>query len=156
MLRRLFLCVLGTACAFSFAGCGNSAGLCPVSGKVLYNRAPASGAVVYFQRHGDPDPSHKLVPFGIVGDDGSFSLYSDGLGSGALPGTYTVLIEWKDLGGNGVVPVKSKGNSNLVKRSRVRSGPDRLKGRYLDISKPLLQAEVKPGPNQLTPFELLD
>ena len=156
MLKRLVLVVVGTACAFPAAGCGNSAGLFPVSGKVLYKGAPASGAVVYFQRHGDPDSSNKLVPFGIVDDDGRFSLHSDGLGSGALPGTYTVLIAWRDPGGNGVVPVKSKGNSNLVKRSRVRSGPDRLKGRYLDISKPLLQAEVKPGPNQLTPFELLD
>jgi hypothetical protein len=156
MLRRVFLAVVGTACTFPFAGCGNSAGLFPVSGKVLYKGEAASGAVVYFQRQGDPDPLHKPVPFGIVGDDGSFSLQSDGLGSGASPGTYTVLIEWRDAKGNGVVPVKSKGQAKLVKRSRVRSGPDRLKGRYLDISKPLLQAEVKPGSNQLTPFELSD
>ena len=156
MLKRVFLAVVGTACAFAAPGCGNSAGLFPVSGKVLYKGEAARGAVVYFQRHGGADPSHNLVPFGIVGDDGSFSLYSDGLGSGALPGTYTVLVEWRDGTGNGVVPVKGKGQAKLVKRSRMRSGPDRLKGRYLDVSKPLLRAEVKPGPNELTPFELSD
>ena len=43
-----------------------------------------------------------------------------------------------------------------MKRSRIHAGPDRLKGRYFNVSKPLLQAEVKPGPNQLAPFELTD
>ena len=41
-------------------------------------------------------------------------------------------------------PVKTRGKTKLVKRSRVRSGPDRLEGRYFDISKPLLHAEVLP------------
>ena len=67
-----------------------------------------------------------------------------------------MLVEWRDWQGDGVVPVKTRGKVKLVKRSRVRSGPDRLKGRYFDISKPLLHAEVKPGSNQLTPFELTD
>ena len=156
MLKRFGFAVVGTACAFAIAGCGDGAGLSPVSGKVLYKGEAASGAVVYFQRHGDVDPSHKLVPFGIVQEDGGFTLSSDSLGNGALPGTYTVLIEWRDGTRNGVVPVKSKGQTNLVKRSRIHSGPDRLKGRYFDINKPLLKAEVKPGPNELTPFELTD
>ena len=51
--------------------------------------------------------------------------------------------------------MKSAGKSNLVKRSRVRSGPDRLNGRYFDISKPLLHAEVLPQSNTLDPFELV-
>jgi hypothetical protein len=55
-----------------------------------------------------------------------------------------------------VAPVKNRGRVKLVKRSRVRSGPDRLKGRYLDISKPLLHAEVKAESNRLPPFELTD
>ena len=52
--------------------------------------------------------------------------------------------------------MKSRGNVKLVKRSRVRSGPDRLKGRYFDITKPLLHADVAAGSNQLPPFELTD
>ena len=34
------------------------------------------------------------------------------------------------------------------------NAPDRLKGRYSNGSKPLLQAEVKPGPNDLGTLEL--
>ena len=156
MIKRVVLVGVAAACTLPVAGCGDSAGLSPVSGKVLYKGEAARGAVVYFQRQGGPDPAHNAVPFGIVGDDGSFSLQSDDLGSGALPGNYAVLIEWRDGSGNGVVPVKSQGQTNLVKRSRIRSGPDRLKGRYMDISKPLLLVEVKPGSNPLTPFELAD
>jgi hypothetical protein len=156
MLRRLLCVVVGAACAFSLTGCGNSAGLYPVSGKVLYKGEPAAGAVVYFQRQGDVPPPQQLVPFGIVQNDGGFSLSSDGLGNGALPGKYSVLVEWRDSTANGVVPVKGDGKSNLVKRSRIHSGPDRLKGRYFDSRKPLLEAEVKAGSNPLAPFELTD
>jgi hypothetical protein len=156
MFKRFGLAVVESVCVLLVAGCGNSAGLYPVSGTVTYKGEAASGAVVYFHRQGEPGASRALVPFGIVQDDGGFSLSSDDLGSGALPGSYTVLVEWKDRKGDGVVPVKATGQTNLVKRSRVHSGPDRLKGRYFDASKPLLQAEVKPGPNQLATFELTD
>jgi hypothetical protein len=156
MLKRLILAVVGTACAFPLAGCGNSAGLVPVSGKVLYKGEPASGAVVYFQRQGIPGAAQEIVPFGIVQDDGGFSLSCDGLGDGALPGSYAVLVEWRDEKASGVVPVKANGQSNVTKRVRIHAGPDRLKGRYFDASKPLLHAEVKPGPNPLASFELKD
>ena len=156
MLTRLVLVVLAAAWALPLAGCGNSAGVYPVSGKVLYKGEPAAGAVVYFQKQGELAPAHDLVPFGIVQNDGQFSLVSEGLGDGALPGTYSVLVEWTDKTENGVVPVKGSGASKLVKRVRLHAGPDRLKGRYFNNKKPLLTAEVKPGPNQLEPFELTD
>ena len=122
----------------------------------MYKGKAATGAVVYFQRQGASAPVHDLVPFGIVQDDGSFSLSSADLGNGALPGTYSVLIEWRDAAENGVVPVKGNGRTLLVKRTRIHSGPDRLGGRYFNASKPLLQAEVKPGLKPLEPFELTD
>jgi hypothetical protein len=50
--------------------------------------------------------------------------------------------------------VKTVGKTKLVKRSRVRSGPDRLGGRYFDSGKPLIHAEVLPQSNVLAPFEL--
>ena len=156
MLRRFSLVVPAAAAALALVGCGNSAGLAPVSGKVLYKGEPAAGAVVYFQRQGDVPPSQQLVPFGIVQNDGGFSLSSEGLGTGALPGKYSVLIEWRDATASGVVPAKSDGKSNLVKRSRIHSGPDRLKGRYFDSRKPLLEADVKAGTNPLATFELND
>ncbi len=45
MTRKLIL-IVSTAWSLAIAGgCGNSAGLVPVSGKVLYKGEPASGAV---------------------------------------------------------------------------------------------------------------
>ena len=136
------------------AGCGNPPGLYPVSGRVLCKGEPAAGAVVYFHHEGPSAPSSPAIPFGIVEDDGRFSVTCDDQGSGCPPGKYAVLVEWRDGAGDGVVPVKTTGKTKLVKRSRVRSGPDRLGGRYFDIGKPLLHVEVLPQSNTLAPFEL--
>jgi hypothetical protein len=144
------------ASAMGAGGCSNPAGLVPVSGKVLYRGEPATGAVVFFHRQAEPGGASGPIPFGVVEDDGTFSLSTDGLGWGARPGTYTVLVEWRDGKGDGLTPVKTNGKTKLVKRSRIRSGPDRLKGRYFDIAKPLLRAEVAAGSNSLPPFELTD
>jgi hypothetical protein len=154
-MRRLLALVALFAAAFIF-GCGNAAGLFPVSGQVNYKGEPARGAVVYFHREGGGGAKDQPIPSGVVQDDGSFELESDSLGHGALPGAYSVLVEWRDEKGDGVTPVKTGGKTKLVKRSRMRTGPDRLKGRYLDIQKPRLHAEVKPQSNPLPPFELID
>ena len=62
MFRRFFLAAAGMACGLVAAGCGNSAGLVPVSGKVLYKGEPATGAVVYFQRQGEPCLGERACP----------------------------------------------------------------------------------------------
>jgi hypothetical protein len=136
------------------AGCGNASGLYPVSGKVLHKGEPATGAVVYFHDEGPASSASPAIPFGVVEDDGSFNLTCDNQGNGCPPVKYDVLVEWRDGTGDGVIPVKSTGKTKLVKRSRVRSGPYRLKGRYFDITKPLLHVEVLPQSNPLPPFEL--
>jgi hypothetical protein len=151
MIKRWLVVLVGVAAP----GCGNPAGLFPVSGKVLYKGEPASGAVVHFHRQTGQEATRQPIPYGIVEDDGRFDLISDGLGSGARPGSYSVLVEWREKG-DGLIPVKTSGKASLVKRSRVRAGPDRLKGRYFDIAKPLLRAEVKPESNRLPPFEIND
>jgi hypothetical protein len=153
MIKRWLVIAAGACLCVGAPGCGNNTpGYYTVQGKVFYKGEPAAGAVVYF--HPEGAPAGPTIPFGIVEDDGRFFLSSDGAGDGCRPGKYAVLVEWRDKAGDGVVPVKSAGKTNLVKRSRVRSGPDRLNGRYLDISKPLIHAEVLPRPNALDPFEL--
>jgi hypothetical protein len=154
MIKRWFVILAGVSLSVSAPGCGNPPGYYPVTGKVFYEGKPAAGAVVYFHAEGTPSPSPQSVPFGIVEDDGSFSLSCDGVGNGCPPGKYAVLIEWRDGAGDGNVPVKTVGKTKLVKRSRVRSGPDRLGGRYFNISKPLIHADVLPRSNPLDPFEL--
>jgi hypothetical protein len=154
MSKRWFLVIAILTAPVTQAGCGNAPGYYPVYGKVLRNGEPAAGAVVYFHREGPSAPPSATIPFGVVEDDGSFSLVCNDEGNGCPPGKYAVLVEWRDRTGDGVVPVKTTGRTKLVKRSRVRSGPDLLGGRYFDISKPLLHAEVLPQSNTLPPFEL--
>ncbi len=156
MFKRLVLIMAVATSSSTLAGCGNPAGLFPVSGKVLYRGEPAAGAVVYFHRKIEPNSSNGPIPYGVVEDDGSFQLTSDDLGNGAKPGSYIVLVEWRDNSGDRVEVTTSKGKVKQVKRSRLRSGSDRLKGRYFDINKPLLHAEVKAAANSLAPFEMTD
>ena len=154
MIKRWFIILAAAALPIAPLGCGNPAGLYPVYGKVLVKGEPAAGAVVYFHHEGPSAPSSPAIPFGIVEDDGSFSLTCDNQGNGCPPGKYTVLVEWRNGAGNEVVPAKTTGKTKPAKRSRIRTGPDRLGGRYFDISKPLLHAEVSPQSNTLPPFEL--
>ena len=93
-LRMIKKVVLGFAVlgfGIAVAGCGNPAGLVPVSGKVLYHGEPAAGSVVYFHRERKAGDADLPIPFGVVEDDGSFNLTSDNLGYGALPGMYSRL-----------------------------------------------------------------
>jgi hypothetical protein len=140
-------------------GCGRPAGLSPVSGKVLYRGEPAVGAVVYFHREDAPGAAHQPIPFGIAEDDGSFYLTSDGLGDGCPPGKYAVLVEWKGKPDPQVVqakPARGKSKAVQINRRSTRNGVDRLNGRYFDIAKPRLHAEVLPRSNDIPPFELGD
>jgi hypothetical protein len=160
--------LLGSAMlsAFGCAGC-QPAGLHPVSGRILYKGQPAAGATVYFHRNAGAGPSGDLIPSATVADDGRFWIVS-GDSYGAPAGTYDVRIEWLDQptskrGGAMVKTsaVEKKSTQKPAARSwkpgpsRVRP-PDRLKGRYFDMEHPLLTAEVRPGSNDLPPFELAD
>ena len=161
MIKRLYVALAVLAGALTASGCGNPAGYFPVSGKVVYKGEPASGAVVYFHRSDEPAGSHQNIPFSIVADDGSFHLACDGVGDGCPPGRYDVLVEWR---GKPVTdaplpkPTTGKGKTKEFSPNRqmARQGVDRLKGRYFDIAKPMLHAEVEPRPNTLPPFELED
>ena len=147
MIKQCLVAATAATLSLPLWGCGNPAGYYPVSGKVLYKGEPASGAVVHFHRQGGSGAANQPIPCGVTDARGNFDLACDGVGYGCPPGNYAVLVEWRNMAGDGVVPVKIRGNLNLVKRSRVRSGPDRLKGRYFNLSKPLLHAEVKAGSN---------
>jgi hypothetical protein len=136
-VRKVFF-YLTAALALTSVSCGNSV-LSPVSGKVTYRGAPATGATVFFQRQG-VDPLNEHLIMGLVQEDGSFELVCGSLGKGAPPGEYDVVIEWK--------PVIDQ------RQGRPRHGPDRLKGRYADPKHPLLHAVVKAEATTLPPFEL--
>jgi hypothetical protein len=140
-MRKSLVVTLLVALMFASFGCGNSAGIYPVSGKMLYRGEPAVGATVTFVRKGVTDRLQEQTPQGVVSDDGTFSLATP-LGAGASPGEYVVLVEWKVGAG------KIKG------RSPALNAPDRLNRRYLDPARPLLTATVEAKTNSLPPFEL--
>src|SRR5260370_35564605 len=122
---------LAAVCALTTAGCSSSTGLYPVRGQVPYRGEPAVGASVSFVRKGEKDPARDSTSQGIVQENGSFTL-AGAAGSGALPGEYVVLIEWKEGSG------KARG------RSPALNAPDRPKGRYLDPRRPRPPAPVAP------------
>jgi hypothetical protein len=141
MRHSLFVVLVLAGGLLAASGCGRSNGVYPVSGKVLYNGQPASGAVVYFHRKMEGDRLLEHTPQGIVAEDGTFALSSPA-GAGALPGEYAVLIEWK------------VGAGKLRGRGPGLASPDRFQGRYMNADNPQFTAEVKAEKNRLGPFEL--
>jgi len=168
MTRREFaataLATLGSMCV----SCGGpAAGLSAVSGKVVCTGQPAAGAVLSFHRKaGEPPPPQaaaNLIPSAVVQDDGSFTVATHPLGYGAAPGKYAILVQWSEESDPAQSRSTGKPQVATIKGKRVVMtrhdkleplAPDRLKGRYSDANKPLLQAEVKSGPNDLGTLEL--
>jgi hypothetical protein len=143
--------------ALPWAGCGDSSGLSRVDGKVLYKGEPAAGARVYFHRV-DSNAASGSVPTAEVADDGRFWLTSGDLGYGAPPGTYNVLVEWREgpLRTHRVDLAKKAGKAAVRGAKLELKADDRLRGRYLDPGHPRLRAEVASGSTSLPPFELTD
>ena len=85
------------------------------------------------------------------------------MGYGAAPGKYKVLVQWpEDSDATGarssskttIASVAGK-KVAVTKRNKLDPiAPDRLKGRYMDSSKPQFHAEVKPGSTELATFNL--
>jgi hypothetical protein len=157
MTRVMVSAWVASAFAAVLSGCGESNGLFPVYGQVKYKGEPAVGATISFYPKG-PDTSRDQIPRAEVESDGSFRLVSGDLGSGAAPGQYAVLVEWRQ----GPLRTHRVDTARTVGKAAAREGKplliadDRLKGRYFDIAHPRLVAEVKPGSNTLPPFELAD
>jgi hypothetical protein len=167
MSQRLCLTLVLPALACLSISCqGPAEGLSSVSGKVLCNGEPASGAVLLFHRQAGGDSAAAgvahVIPTAIVQDDGSFTVESPPLGYGALPGSYAVLAQWpkeqgldQDRATDRTKTISNRGKTVIVSKHNKLDpvAPDRLKGRYMDMSKPFLQTEVKPGSNDLGTLE---
>jgi hypothetical protein len=146
---RLFLAFLLPA-ALLCTSCGSD-DLQEVHGKVLYKGQPARGAVVVF--HPKPDKGVDTIrPTAIAQEDGSFTLTDHTGKEGAAAGTYVVTIVW---------PEEKKPEEGQPKKrvrwdtaSELSTPPDRLRGRYASPAKSNIVVEVKPGVNQLEPFDL--
>jgi hypothetical protein len=168
MIHRVLMTAAVAALAWSCVSCtGTAEGLSSVSGKVLCNGQPAAGAVLFFHREtgGDAAPVNAatIIPTAVAGDDGRFTVDSQPLGYGAAPGKYKVLIQWPEDSDPAQARSGSKTKTasvggkkvSVTKRNKLDPvAPDRLKGRYMDSSKPQFHAEVKAGSTDLDTYEL--
>jgi hypothetical protein len=159
-----FLTLVSTSCSQS------GPGFYPVHGKVTYKGQPAKGAAVHFHREGETAEEATNFPIGMVDEEGNFSLEVHGVGTGALPGKYKVLVRWnpqKDPDAPTPTPATGAAGKKTAKRQQPtesvaeqrrdpKSDKDRFNFRYFQLAKPLLFAEVKPETNNLTPFDLED
>ena len=122
--------------------CSSNSGLNPVQGKVLYQNQPLAGALVSF--HPDQAQDLNVEPtIGLTKADGTFQL-TTGKDDGARAGHYTVTIICSEI-----PKTTQKGFSTGGVES-----VDRLKGAYANLAASKLKVEIKPGPNQLEPFDL--
>lgn len=139
MVRLIVSCPLA-ALALAFAGCAESKvqpAAHPVSGQVNYDGRPAAGVHVYLIPTSAPMvPEIPSNPHGVTGPDGRFTLTTYAAGDGAPEGGYQVVLLW---------PAETAEDEE--------EGEDRLLGWY-DAVHSQLTADVKPGGNELKPFNL--
>jgi hypothetical protein len=166
-MNRRFFSTVALAAVWGLCGaCARTAeGLSMVTGRVVCNGQPAAGAVLLFHRQAaepaPPPDAAAIVPSATVAEDGSFSVESHPLGSGAAPGKYSILVNWPEIPPDGAPQARAKtakvkGKTVFAAKGDkgVAEPTDRLKGRYMNPAKPLLQTEVKPGPTDVGTLEL--
>ena len=120
-------------------GCGKSEALPdvhPVEGRVLVQNKPVKLASVFF--YPADEQKIKIRPRARTDADGRFKLNSYGSEDGAPAGDYTVTVVWTGADDD-------ENRDNL---------PDRLQGRYSDPKTSPLKVTIKPGKNEVRPFQL--
>ena len=145
LARRRAICGAVASLCFFCVSCGNRYGLYPVRGKVLCDGEPAKGAEVIFHPKNDQS-ADALHPSGIVQADGTYKLSCYGKGNGAPPGDYYVFVRWLES----EIP---QGHKKFKKKTKPVPG-DVLKNVYQDHKNPKFFAVVKPGNNEIEPFEI--
>ncbi len=108
----------------------------PATGRVTINGEPPVGALVQLIPVGDKQPDERVSrPWGLVKEDGSFTLSTYDGEPGAPPGEYAFTITWP--------PDVSK-----------PSTADRLRSRYTRPDQSHWRFTIKEGDNVLPPVEM--
>lgn len=138
---------------FAFACGGPDEGRVPVHpahGRVLYNGKPVAGALVVFRKVGSREKEGgPPSPTGRTDAEGKFQLHTYVGDDGAPEGSYAVGIS---------LTQSFTENRNLMENAKTKavSKPpaDVLGNRFIDPLKSGLKAEIKPGDNEIQPFDL--
>ncbi len=138
MRHWLFFCALTLAPAASvLVGCGESwqAATYPASGRVSINGKAPVGALVQLIPTGQKVDPRNSRPWGLVGEDGTFTLATYAGETGAPAGDYAFTITWP--------PDASR--PSMV---------DRLKSKYTRPDQSKWKMTIKEGNNVLPPVEM--
>lgn len=130
--------VLALAGSFVCVGCGGEdwqAETHPASGRITINGEAPVGAVVELHSTGEKPDVRNSRPWGIVQEDGSYTLTTYERGDGAPSGEYAVIIKWP--------PDVSQ-----------PSLADRLNGAYANPERSPWTVTINDGENKLTPIEI--
>ena len=124
--------------------CSSGPSLNHVEGKVTYQGQPLAGAAVVFHEDGK-DTIRTVPPNALTKEDGTFVLETNSV-DGAPAGNYTVTITCPES-------TTQPGSKGPISMAPALS-KDRLKGAYATIEKSKIKVEIKPGRNNLQPFDL--
>ena len=122
-----------------------------VRGRVLFKGKPVGNALVVFRPVGASNPKvgDTPQPTGRTDGDGRFELHTYLGNDGAPAGSYTVGIS--------VAPAFNEARDvfkKALEKTRPKPERDLLGTRYADPAASGLKADVKPGENELRPFDL--
>lgn len=132
---------LGLIGLLAAAGCGDKGPkINVVNGSVNVDSKPAAGVMVVFCPVNAPPEIQRMRPFGITQADGKFQLTAAKKGDGAPTGQFKVLFQW---------PTSANDTG-----AGVQLGADRFQGRFMNLEKTQFTVDIKPGENDLPPFEL--
>jgi hypothetical protein len=138
------ICLTTCGCGRGISKPKELTNLAPVAGKVLFRGEPPVGAVLtLIPTVATPENATNLATTATVGADGKFSvqtLVAQGTANGAAPGEYAIAISWTK-------PVRPDDRDS-------DDGPELLPKKYRDVKTSGLKAEIKPGRNELPPWEL--
>lgn len=110
----------------------------PVSGRVLYQGKPAAGATVVLHALNVAETS-DVAPYGVVNDDGSFSISVYEPGDGAPQGDYVATIEWRKL---------------VADAGGAAAGPNVLPRKYANPKSSPVRVSVANGPVEIPPIDI--
>lgn len=127
--------VLGIAVTNIFFAAGPPCPVFPATGRVVVGQVVPAGAQVVLHPKGVELPDNAL-PIATVRDDGSFVLTTFRTGDGAPEGDYVATVQWFRVSEEGT------------------AGRNVLPERYSFVDQSPLEVSIRPGVNQLPPFEV--
>jgi hypothetical protein len=150
-LAALALCLGGI-----FIGCGSlteGPSLHPATGRVLFERQPATGVVVQLVPINQISQTSRdgTFPGGISDLEGNFRLTTIEPGDGAAIGEYKLVLFWPPPEKG---PFSSTAEKEFASPTTYQGPPDRFQGKYFDAKQSRWTIQINQGTNQIPDIHL--